>query len=183
MNKIIKAGSSSIDIIQNEIYNILSNKEEKKYNLIIEMTEQIAKIAWDTCFKCLTESKNTERDKIVYKYIKQSSYSNGTIFTDEELALRSKKIGYVYILKEGDYFRVGRSINVVKRVKAHFGSSPASILFYSTPQVEQHIKLEAKLHKAFKNNTARGEWFLSSDENVMNVVTEILKGFKNVHKQ
>lgn len=179
MKDIISKKSQEIDKIQLEIAVILSLRDEGKYHLIIEMTEKIARLAWDACIETLSTTSES-RDTALLDCLRENIHENGTVYSDEELQIKRQDIGHIYILKDGNYFRVGKSIDVEKRVRTHLGSSPTTFLFYKSPLVEQHSKLETKLHQVFKDIHIRNEWFKSTDKEVIKTTERILKGFINV---
>lgn len=175
MNNIISKASKRIDEIQKEIASILILKEEEKYEEIVNMTEKIANIAWHASKEVVLSTEIDNLDNYEWCIL----HENGTVYSDKEKELMNKKIGHIYILKEGNSYRIGKSINVEKRVKTHISSSPTTELFYVSPKIEQSYKLETELSSKF-TNMVRNEWFLSDDKEVMRTVNEILKGYKYV---
>lgn len=69
----------------------------------------------------------------------------------------SPKDEYVYVLREGGFVKIGRSINPAQRVLAYNVHSPRpmEVIACLPPSVAN----EADLHKRFSAYRERGEWF------------------------
>ncbi len=164
--EVLKKMSKKIDKIQESIASILMLKDESSYSLIIGMTEEIANIAYKFGSTATIPHDNSSADgihAIGIKYILHED-ENGTIFSDEELEIKGKNIGYVYVLKDGNNFRAGKAIDVKKRVKTHHASNPNLELFYVSSEIEHHSNMETMIHR-LDYKIVKGEWKECSDFN------------------
>lgn len=78
----------------------------------------------------------------------------------------SEKPGYVYLLKAGPYYKIGKTQNVDERIKQLATLPPFDLeLVHVIPSPQPH-KLESVLHKRFDDLRVNGEWFLLGTEDV-----------------
>jgi len=78
----------------------------------------------------------------------------------------SKNRGYVYLLKAGPYYKVGRSKDFNKRIKAIRLQLPFDTEQVHVVETSDMIKLENQWHGRFKEKRENGEWFLLSEADV-----------------
>jgi len=70
------------------------------------------------------------------------------------------KAGYVYLLRGGDYYKIGLSANPNRRiVKEIQPKLPFEVEIIATLQTENMFDLEKMLHTAFSHRRTNGEWF------------------------
>jgi hypothetical protein len=75
-------------------------------------------------------------------------------------ALRNAKQEFVYILESENYFKIGRTTELAKRLKAISGSIiPFETNLIAAVQVRDSKAVEAELHKRYDRYRERGEWF------------------------
>ena len=74
--------------------------------------------------------------------------------------------GYVYLIKSGDYYKIGKAKHLSNRVKAHQTSSPNKIELVLNKRVEDYSAVETKLLEMFTTKRVRGEWFRLSREDI-----------------
>lgn len=82
--------------------------------------------------------------------------------------MKKPKIGYVYILKSINFYKIGSSFsNVKSRIKTHKSSNP-HIEVYGIYHVGDSHNLEKFLHSLFDDKRKKGtEWFLLSEDEVL----------------
>ena len=77
--------------------------------------------------------------------------------------------GYVYILKMGDWYKIGRSKHPLKRFPQLSVKMPLPtrlwMLFFS----DDMIVLENIFHELYRDNRTNGEWFALTDTQVRNL--------------
>lgn len=73
--------------------------------------------------------------------------------------------GFIYFLKASNgCHKIGRAIDVDKRLKGHLRMFPLQIEIVHTVKVQDMVKSETFLLKMFSGEKLQGEWFLLSDE-------------------
>ena len=73
-------------------------------------------------------------------------------------------IGHVYLFQMGEFYKIGRSKNVAQRLRS-FGTLPYKCVLVHTIQSENSSLIEQCLHRRFKDQRERGEWFrLEADD-------------------
>lgn len=70
------------------------------------------------------------------------------------------RVGYVYVMKIHDYCKIGRTVDVRRRVSSINTDSPYKVdKYYSTPLLTDCYVVEEKMHEMLKERHAHGEWF------------------------
>lgn len=81
-----------------------------------------------------------------------------------------EQVGYIYLVKSNQYYKIGRSKNVPERVK-QLGLITHPVDLVCKARVQPVIKIEADLHEQFSYARYRGEWFKLSQEDVDKIVS------------
>lgn len=74
--------------------------------------------------------------------------------------------GYVYLIKHGDKYKIGRTINLKNRLKNHKNSN-LDIEFIHSIKTDNCIKLENELHKKYAKNRIDGEWYSLNEDDIL----------------
>lgn len=80
--------------------------------------------------------------------------------------------GYVYLVKMGETYKIGISINPENRLK-EFTKLPYPLEYICVEKVYNYGKVEQQLHSVFAGKNIRGEWFLLDDTDVSFIVDYI----------
>lgn len=100
------------------------------------------------------------------------------------------KAGFVYLLKSGEYYKIGCTKQVGRRLAEISPCMPFETILICSIKTEDMQALEASLHQEFADKRVKGEWFQLSEqdiqaikergkekrENLQNPFKEILKG-------
>lgn len=71
--------------------------------------------------------------------------------------------GYVYVLKSQELYKIGRAVNLTKRMYGYTLHNPFGIEIKLSKIVSDSKGVERKLHKLFQQKNVSGEWFSLSD--------------------
>lgn len=77
------------------------------------------------------------------------------------------KPGYIYVIKGGDYYKIGRTGNMTQRMKSFSKSIPSNFDLVCSWRVDDMVQEEKELHEIFSESRVRGEWFSLNEDDVL----------------
>jgi Rha family phage regulatory protein len=86
-----------------------------------------------------------------------------------------KKSDKLYIVKCGDFYKIGISHNVSKRIKGMQTGNPYLIELIDTYTIGHNVSnIEARLHVLFESDNIRGEWFYTPLDEIRKAVVGMI---------
>ena len=103
------------------------------------------------------------------RYPDDSIYPPPDGWADRKSEIDSSTQAYIYIMVDEStgFYKIGRTNNPIKRESTLQSEKPTIRL---VAKVKRNKKYEQKLHKQYKNNRIRGEWFSLTTEEVEGIV-------------
>lgn len=71
----------------------------------------------------------------------------------------STKVGWVYLLKSGPHFKIGRSDTLERRVREISVALPETVTLEHAIETDDPVGIEGYWHRRFSDQRANGEWF------------------------
>lgn len=89
---------------------------------------------------------------------------------EERLRRRRNQIGYIYILKSGHGYKIGKSANYKKRTADIIGSMPFKCDVFLVIKMKGYHYAEPEIHALVSGVKINGEWFDLSSNDICEVV-------------
>ena len=89
---------------------------------------------------------------------------------------RIKQTGYIYLIKQDNYYKIGRAKEIKIRIKRYITENPNPLKIILQIKVNDYVKTETELLQQYKKKQFRGEWFLLNSNDVKeikNYLTEL----------
>ncbi len=84
----------------------------------------------------------------------------------EELLRPDQPQGFVYLLKSGEYYKIGKANDLKKRISQIKLQLPFDVELVHAIEAFHPFKVEQHWHKRFEGKRRNGEWFILTDEEV-----------------
>lgn len=103
------------------------------------------------------------------KYIKEENKKKkqnnhiGNEYTDKKW--------YVYLIKQGEYYKIWKTIDLKSRFKKYITENPNECELIHSYLVDEYWREEERLHKRFAHKNHNREWFLLDDNDVEYIKT------------
>lgn len=80
---------------------------------------------------------------------------------------------YVYLVRAGQYLKLGVAISYKGRIKTLQANTPHRITEIAVARTDNPLALEARLLDKYKSHKARGEWFHYSKELAKSLISDL----------
>jgi len=84
------------------------------------------------------------------------------------------KWGFIYVVKVGKHYKIGRAKNLENRVASYETANAGKVELVFSKEVKDYDKIEIELHQIFEENRVKGEWFKLSEKDI-----EMIKEYLN----
>jgi len=74
--------------------------------------------------------------------------------------------GYIYVVRSGEYYKVGRTSNLEQRMKTFRTTLPAGTELVFTIKVSDTRSAETEIHTSLNESRINGEWFNLSESDI-----------------
>jgi hypothetical protein len=108
------------------------------------------------------------------EWLSENGDQNGLLSVLPEVQAISREVssprkaaeGFVYLLRSGRHFKIGRSEDLERRVKQVSVALPEAVQLEHAIRTDDPAGIEAYWHRRFADKRANGEWFALSGEDV-----------------
>lgn len=114
-------------------------------------------------------SEHFQGQEGVVEALRELSYRNPTYERLRDLLPAPKTLdrqpkvtwsdGWVYLVKSGEFFKIGRSDEIERRLKEIKVALPDKAILFHSIQTDDPAGIEAYWHRRFADRRANGEWF------------------------
>ena len=91
---------------------------------------------------------------------------------------RKTRNAYLYLVKSGDYYKIGRTANLNKRLESYVTHSPFEIELIAYTKTQFSEKLERRAHDRYFHLRHRGEWYKLDEMSLIDIMARYFS-FKN----
>lgn len=143
---------------------IFSCEDERTFNFLkIQEETQIKRTVAENVIKELEILGYAKRNKTKIR----GRYSSSIDFyeTPNISCEINKPLGYLYVVKMGDYYKIGTSKTPNTRLK-EFTKLPFELETVVCECVFDYQEIESKLHNKFYEKNKRGEWFVLDKQDI-----------------
>jgi hypothetical protein len=91
--------------------------------------------------------------------------------------IKDNDSGYVYVVKSGNYFKIGKTKSPKSRISSLQTGNPENIEPIYVIKCNNMSALETDLHRRFYNKRIRGEWYALNSEDLKHLGS--LPGYRN----
>ncbi len=81
--------------------------------------------------------------------------------------------GFIYIIKSGEYYKIGRAKDKDNRVKTYITENPKEIKLIFSHKVKNSKATERFLHQMFHKKKFRNEWFSLNEEDIKIIISTL----------
>jgi hypothetical protein len=96
---------------------------------------------------------------------------DGSLYRYEIKGKRESR--FVYFIKVGEYYKIGRAANIKKRIKQLQTGSPHEIILVDYYDTGDAVAEEKRWHEKYKDKRMKGEFFNLSDRDIRDIKEEI----------
>lgn len=170
--------------LSNIIYDVIKDTSQLDYTIddILKCTNCFDFYLFEYCPDCGCKLNNNAIMERLNKFVKDEItklYNAGELkkvrkSSNKILAERQQEIGYVYLVKMGNDYKIGISKNPKTRL-GEFTKLPIELEQICVEKVQGYKLVEEELHNHFIDKRKRGEWFVLNNadiEFVKNYLTE-----------
>lgn len=104
-------------------------------------------------------------------YIKTTTTPWSEIRAKHETATTPSQVGFVYLLKAGPYYKIGKTLDFASRVRDIKLQLPFDVEVVHKIETDDPSGIEAYWHRRFAKRRENGEWFRLSEVDVATFVS------------
>lgn len=93
--------------------------------------------------------------------------------------IKKQKTGYIYVLKSGINYKIGRTANFKARITQYKTANPNAIETIIVEKVNNYLVVEKQLLEQFSEKRTNGEWFSLNRKNIIELLAIIKENQNN----